>query len=96
MIIEAIELIGSLPNLYGDTAWVRPESVLTLIKKYGANKLLLGTDNPIDGPDTYSHAFYKTYFGEFREWISSGDYELLMHGNAERLFDLDIKTHKNY
>ena len=40
MIIEAIELIGSLPNLYGDTAWVRPESGLKLIKKYGAHKLL--------------------------------------------------------
>ena len=101
MIIEAIELIGSLPNLYGDTAWVRPESGLKLIKKYGAHKLLFGTDNPIDGPDTYAHPFYKVYFGEFRvgefrEWISPGDYELLMHGNAERLFDLDIKTHKNY
>ena len=85
---EAIELIGSLPNLYGDTAWVKPESGLKLMKKYGAHKLLFGTDNPIDGPDTYAHPFYKVYFGEFREWVSPDDYELLMHGNAERIFDL--------
>lgn len=85
---EAIELIGSLPNLYGDTAWVKPESGLKLIQKYGAHKLLFGTDNPIDGVDTYAHPFYKTYFSEFRQWVSRDDYELLMHGNAERLFDL--------
>lgn len=85
---EAIELIGSLPNLYGDTAWVKPASGLKLMQKYGAHKLLFGTDNPIDGPDTYAHPFYKTYFNEFRQWVSPDDYELLMHGNAERLFDI--------
>ena len=85
---EAIELIGSLPNLYGDTAWVKPESGLKLMKKYGAHKLLFGTDNPIDGVDTYAHPFYHTYFNEFREWVSSDDYELLMHGNTERLYHL--------
>ena len=85
---EAIELIGSLPNLYGDTAWVKPESGLKLMKKYGAHKLLFGTDNPIDGPDTYAHPFYKTYFNEFRKWVTPDDYELLMHGNAERIFHL--------
>ena len=85
---EAIELIGSLPNLYGDTTWVNPESGLKLMKKYGAHKLLFGTDNPIDGPDTYAHPFYKVYMGDFREWVSHDDYELLMHGNAERIFDI--------
>lgn len=85
---EAIELIGALPNLYGDTAWVRPEAGWKLIKKYGAHKLLFGTDNPIDGEDTYAHPFYQNYFGEFKQQVSSEEYELLMHGNAERLFHL--------
>lgn len=85
---DAIELIGALPNLYGDTTWVPPESSLTLVKKYGAQKLLFGTDNPIDGEDTYAHPFYKAYLGNFRELISPDDYELIMHGNAERLFNL--------
>ena len=87
---EAIELIGSLPNLYGDTAWVRPESGLKLIRKYGAHKLLFGTDNPIDGPDTYDHPFYRVYLGGFRDMVTPDEYELLMHGNAERLFDLSL------
>lgn len=82
----AIELIGSLPNLYGDTTWVRPESSLRLIQKYGAHKLLFGTDNPIDGEDTYAHPFYQHYFGDFQKQVSPDDYELIMHGNAERLF----------
>lgn len=85
---EAIELIGSLKNLYGDTAWVKPESALKLVKKYGAHKLLFGTDNPIDGVDTYSHPFYKEYLGEFKNNVSPDDYQLIMHGNAERLFNL--------
>ena len=75
---EAIELIGSLPNLYGDTTWVKPESGLKLMKKYGAHKLLFGTDNPIDGPDTYAHPFYKVYMGEFREWVSHDDYVTIL------------------
>lgn len=85
---EAIELVGALPNLYGDTTWVRPESGLQLVRKYGAHKLLFGSDNPIDGVDTYAHPFYRTYFGEFKDWVTSDEYELIMHGNAERLFHL--------
>lgn len=85
---EAVELIGSLPNIYGDTAWVKPESALKLIKKYGAHKLLFGTDNPIDGVDTYAHPFYKEYFNEFKNNVSPDDYKLIMHANAERLFNL--------
>ena len=87
---QAIELIGSLPNLYGDTTWVRPEAALRLVKKYGAEKLLFGSDNPIDGEDTYAHPFYRTYFGAFKEWVTPEEYELIMHGNAERLFGLSI------
>lgn len=92
---EAIELIGSLPNLYGDTAWVKPESALKLVNKYGAHKLLFGTDNPIDGVDTYAHPFYKEYFGEFKNHVSRNDYELIMHENAERLFNLKLNKGDN-
>ena len=87
---EAIELIGSLDNLYGDTAWVKPELGLKLIRKYGAHKLLFGTDNPIDGPDTYDHPFYRVYLGEFRDWVTPEAYEMLMFRNAIRLFDLSF------
>ena len=30
--LEAIELISRLPNLYGDTSWVKPEMVLEAIR----------------------------------------------------------------
>lgn len=85
---EAVELIGALPNLYGDTTWVRPEAALRLVKEYGAQKLLFGTDSPIDGIDTYAHPFYRTYFGEFKDWVSAEEYEAIMHGNAARLFNI--------
>ncbi|EIX5997604.1 amidohydrolase family protein, partial [Escherichia coli] len=41
---EAIELIAKLPNLYGDTAWVRADMVYQSIKICGSDKILFGTD----------------------------------------------------
>lgn len=85
---EAIALIGSLPNLYGDTTWVPPEAARKLVERFGAHKLLFGTDSPIDGEDTYAHPFYRTYFGAFKEWVTPEDYDRIMCGNAQRLFGL--------
>ena len=89
---RAIELIKKLNNLYGDTAWVEPGHAIEMIKKCGSNKLLFGTDNPIDGVDTYSHpTVCSIYLGdEFRCKLSREDYENVMFKNAIRLFNLKI------
>lgn len=91
---EAIYLIGKLPNLYGDTTWVPMESTLKFVRRNGADKLLFGSDSPIDGKDTYARnkygqtSMYQPYFHELESIIGSEDYEKIMYKNAQRLFRL--------
>lgn len=93
---QAIELLGKLPNLYGDTTWVPVESTLKSIKKWGSEKILFGSDNPIDGKDTYlndkfgNRSLYQQYFNEFKAMVSKADYDNIMYKNAERLFGIKI------
>lgn len=91
---EAIELLGKLPNLYGDTTWVPVKSTLEAIRRWGSEKMLFGSDNPIDGKDTYldngrgKRSLYQEYFNEFREMVSPEDYDNIMYKNAQRLFHI--------
>ena len=48
----AIKLISKLPNLYGDTTWVNAKDTLKAIKVCGVDKIMFGSDNPIDGLET--------------------------------------------
>lgn len=84
---EAIELISKLPNLYGDTTWVPIEKVKKAIRKCGEDKILFGTDAPIDGLDMYSNEFYKYYFnGETN--LSKEILEKLLYKNTIKLFNI--------
>ena len=92
---EAIELIKKQKNLYGDTAWVPLESTLLAIKECGIDKIMFGTDNPIDGLDTMGlnpkgePSLYQQYFNELKDLISQEEYEKLMYKNAIKFFNLD-------
>ena len=94
---QAIELLGKLPNLYGDTTWVPVESTLKAINKWGSEKILFGSDNPIDGKDTYlndkfgNRSLYQQYFNEFKTMVSKQAYDNIMYKNAERLFGYRYK-----
>ncbi len=91
---EALDLLGKLPNLYGDTTWVPVKTTVEAIKRCGSEKMLFGTDNPIDGKDTLLHnrtgdrSLYQQYFNELKEMISPEDYENLMYKNAVRVFGI--------
>lgn len=91
---EALELLGKLPNLYGDTTWVPIETTIEAIRRYSSEKILFGSDNPIDGKDTYLHnktgdrSLYQQYFNELKELIPKEDYDNLMYKNAKRLFKI--------
>ena len=93
---EAIELISKLPNLYGDTTWVPVHSTLKFINTVGIDKILFGSDNPIDGPDTYfcnrngERSLYQQYFNEFKEMISNEDYDKIMYKNAMSVFNISL------
>lgn len=89
---KAIELISKLPNLYGDTAWVKWEACLQAIQQCGSHKILFGTDNPINGLDTYNDdVFYNPYFHELPQQLKKNEYDDLMYKNAIKLFGLKIK-----
>ena len=91
---EAIELCRTQKNLYGDTTWVSVKSALEFISKCGSERLLFGSDSPIDGKDTYAFNFkgdrslYQEYFNEFKAMVSVEDYENIMYKNAKRLFGI--------
>ncbi len=93
---EALELLGKLDNLYGDTTWVPISTTETAIKKYGGDKMLFGSDNTIDGRDTFLYnrtgdrSLYQQYFNELKTRISPEDYEKLMYKNAKKVFDIKI------
>lgn len=72
------------------------ESTLKAIQKWGSEKILFGSDNPIDGKDTYLHnpkgdrSLYQQYFNEFKTMVNKADYDNIMYKNAERLFGIKI------
>ena len=93
---EAIALLGEADNLYGDTAWVPVRSTLRAVRRWGCGKIVFGSDNPIDGPDTYLHnrtgdrSLYQAYFNELRAMVSPSEYDNIMYLNAARLFGIGI------
>ena len=92
----ALDLLGALPNLYGDTTWVPISTTLEAIRRCGSKKMLFGTDNPIDGADTLLHnrtgerSLYQQYFHELRDLLSDEAYEDLMWRNAAELFHIRV------
>lgn len=93
---EAVELLGKLPNLYGDTTWVPLETTLEVVEKYGSKKIMFGSDMPIDGLHTYHHnpkgepSLYQRYFHELEEKIGKEAYEDIMYKNAMRIFGIEV------
>lgn len=89
---HSIELCEKLQNLYADTAWVPLDATLDFINRCGSDRLFFGSDNPIDGPDTYARnkagqrSLYQAYFFDLPRRMSEGDYENLMFRNAQRVF----------
>lgn len=95
---EAIELCSQRNNLYGDTTWVSTRSALEFINKCGDDRLLFGSDSPIDGKDTYlnngkgDRSLYQEYFNEFKNRVSKETYDKIMYKNAARLFNINLNS----
>lgn len=93
---EAIDLISKLKNLYGDTTWVPIKSTIAFINKIGSERILFGSDMPIDGVDTYLHnktgdrSLYQEYFYDLPKLISKADYDNLMYKNALSMFKINL------
>ena len=81
---ESISAIKENANVYGDTSWVKLESVRAAAEANIANKLMFGTDSPIGGPDTYGDREYYTDYYDCKDEFLNG----VMYENARRLFKL--------
>lgn len=86
--LEAIKALKTIPNLYGDTAWVKPETIFLAYKNGLLNKIMFGTDNPIDGYETLNNPIYQCYLNNEQN-LSKKDYKNLMYKNALRIFKID-------
>lgn len=90
----AVDLMGKTANLFADTTWVPVETTLEVVRRYGSERVMFGSDNPIDGLDTYAcnpwgePSVYRQYFGPLKEMISSIDYENLMDKTARKVFGI--------
>lgn len=84
---KAREYLLRLPNLYADTAWLPSEEVIKIIEDGGQDKIIFGSDAPIDGDTHYN--FYSDYFSyEFIKKITLDNYYLLMANNAKRVYKI--------
>ncbi len=90
---NAIETIARTPNLYGDLAWVKPENLLYAKKLNILDKIMFGTDNPIDRLDTLNHPFYQGYF-ENSIQLSKKELEGIMYKNALKIYNLTLDEFK--
>lgn len=84
---DAIKYMKELPNLYGDTAWVNPNALKEVLKVLGSDRILFGSDNPIDGVDTYNHEWYQFIFKE----LDKEAREDILYRNAIKLFKLKFE-----
>ena len=86
----ALSKLKEVSNLYGDTAWVNMESLREAKKLNIINKIMFGSDSPIDGKDTLNHKFYKGYFSN-KIGLRKDDYDKLMYKNALKIYSIDEK-----
>ena len=85
---DSFKYISKLDNLYGDTTWVPYTDIIEAVKVCGSEKILFGTDNPVDGKDTLKA--YQPIFSNLKNILKNEDYENIMYKNAKRIFKLDV------
>jgi len=83
---EAVEAFKNLPNFYVDCSscfgFIEAEKVKALIKSYGAEKVLFGTDYPMWSPSKEIEAFLSLSLDEFEN-------RCILNMNAKKVFNLE-------
>lgn len=84
---EGLEIIKNNPNIYGDTAWVNISTVLKAISMGLEDKIMFGSDCPIDKERTYKEDIYQDYLKN-RKKIKRSTMEKVMYKNAQKVYHL--------
>lgn len=83
----ALKVLKTTPNVYADTAWVDMKIAAKVMKTIGEDRIMFGTDNPIDGLDTLNNPMYEDYFTN-KAKLSPRQMKKLMADNAISLYRL--------
>jgi uncharacterized protein len=86
----AIRVLKEHPNVYGDTAWVDMKIAKKVLQEIGEDRMLFGTDNPIDGVDTLANPLYQSYFKN-KVKLPGKLYHNLMYRNALAFYHIPLK-----
>ena len=76
---------------YCDTAWVDINFIKKLIDYKLTDKILFGTDNPIDGIRTLDEEIYQNYFNNSIR-LTKSQINKIMYKNAIKLYDIKINN----
>ncbi|MBR6533419.1 MAG: amidohydrolase [Clostridia bacterium] len=83
---EAVEVYRDMPNFYVDCSssfpYLKPETAKEIIRKYGADKVLFGTDYPMWSPKSEIEYFMGLSLDE-------SEINSIMNMNAKKLFGLE-------
>ena len=84
---EASQELKDIPNLYVDCSstmyWVPLDKTAEIIRRYGAEKVLFGTDYPMWDPRTELDMFFKL-------GLSDEEMKLILSENVKKVYDLNI------
>lgn len=90
---QMTKYVKSNQNLYVDTAWISMDKINLYKENNLMDKIIFGTDNPINGIDTLKDKIYKDYFLNSIK-LDKNDYNKLMYLNAIKVYNIDIKNLK--
>lgn len=81
----AVEAIKGTPNIWADTAWVDLKSAKNALMKLGKERVMFGSDAPIDGPGTLDNPLYISYFRN-DIGLDEESYRMLIADNARAFY----------
>ena len=74
-------------NIYCDTAWVDSSIIKLLRKEHLIDRVMFGTDNPIDGEETLDNPIYQAYLKNKMK-CNKKEYQMLMYKNAQKIYNV--------
>jgi predicted TIM-barrel fold metal-dependent hydrolase len=88
---DGYRALKKAPNLYADTAWVTMGHAKKVLTEIGEDRIMFGSDNPIDGIDTLGNPMYEAYFHNKCK-LPGRLYHNLMYRNAIKIYHLPLNN----